>query len=231
MTDTPLFDMVGVVRRQLHLILVIDCSGSMTGEKMASLNYAIASAVPAIRAAAAENPDTDVRLRILRFSDQAQWHVEEATPVADFSWTDLTAEGETRLGSALTALATSLTPEAMPGRQLSPVIVLVSDGQPTDDFASGQAALMASPYGAKSVRIAIAIGSDADLDVLNAFVAHPEFKVLQAHNAEELVNRIKWATTAPVKTVSSPTKVSGTAVDQLSQQAPVDTVQSSELVW
>ena len=46
------------------------------------------------------------------------------------------------------------------------------------------------------------IGSDADIDVLNAFIAHPEFRALKAHNAQDLVNRIKWATTAPVRTVS-----------------------------
>lgn len=231
MTDPLPLDMAGVARRQLHMILVIDCSGSMTGEKMASLNYAIASAVPAIRAASTENPETDVRIRVIRFSDTPEWHVGEAAPVADFSWSDLTAGGETRLGTALTLLASTLTPDAMPGRQLSPVIVLVSDGQPTDDFESGLAALMASPYGAKSVRIAIAIGSDADIDVLNAFIAHPEFRALQAHNAQDLVNRIKWATTAPVRTVSAPTRIAGSPLDQLAHETPGDTAASGDLVW
>jgi uncharacterized protein YegL len=98
------------------------------------------------------------------------------------------------------------------------VIVLVTDGQPTDDFNDGLKALMASPYGSKSLRVAIAIGSDADLGVLQRFIGHPEFKPLRANNAQDLVNRIKWATTAPVKAVSSP--VTGSSpVNVLAQES------------
>ncbi len=135
------------------------------------------------------------------------------------------------MGAALAALAEQLTPEGMPGRQLPPVIVLVSDGQPTDDFEAGLARLMASPYGRKAIRIAIAIGADADLDVLSRFIAHPEFKPLQAHNAEALVNRIKWATTAPVKSVSAPV-TGATPVQRLAQEAEATPAPAADaMVW
>ena len=54
------------------------------------------------------------------------------------------------------------------------------------------------------MRIAIAIGEDADLDVLQKFIGHPEIKPLQANNSEALVNYIKWVSTAVLKSASSP---------------------------
>jgi uncharacterized protein YegL len=229
MATLPDLDQAGLSARELNFVLVVDCSGSMTGDKMASLNYALRAAIPAMREAAADNPETRVVVRVLRFSTGAAWHAAP-TPVERLDWSDLAAEGETHLGAALNLLAAELTPERMPGRQLPPVVVLVSDGQPTDDFETGLSALMASPYGRKAVRIAVAIGSDADLDVLARFIGHPDFRPLQAHNAEALVQRIKWATTAPVKSVSAP--VTGASpVQRLAQEAPSAPVPADAMVW
>jgi uncharacterized protein YegL len=226
----PNLETAGLSPRQLNFLLAVDCSGSMTGDKMASLNYALRAAIPAMREAAADNPETRVTVQVLRFSTGAAWHVE-ATPVERLEWQDLTADGETHMGAALAALAERLTPEGLPGRQLPPVIVLVSDGQPTDDFEAGLARLMASPYGRKAIRIAIAIGADADLDVLTRFIGHPDFRPLQAHNAEALVNRIKWATTAPVKSVSAPV-TGATPVQRLAQEAAAAPAPAADaMVW
>jgi uncharacterized protein YegL len=54
------------------------------------------------------------------------------------------------------------------------------------------------------VRIAIAIGQDADYEVLQKFIGHVEIKPLQANNPEALVNYIKWVSTAVLKSASSP---------------------------
>ena len=63
---------------------------------------------------------------------------------------------------------------------------------------------MDQAWGKKAVRIAIAIGEDADHDVLQKFIGHPELKPLQANNSESLVNYIKWVSTAVLKSASSP---------------------------
>jgi uncharacterized protein YegL len=81
---------------------------------------------------------------------------------------------------------------------------LISDGQPNDDYARAIRELMALPWGKRSVRIAIAIGEDADHHCLRQFVANPEIPVLQANNAESLVNYIRWASTAVLKAASAP---------------------------
>jgi hypothetical protein len=92
----------------------------------------------------------------------------------------------------------------MSDRALPPVLVLVSDGQPTDNFNKGLASLMDEPWGKKAVRVAIAIGEDADLEVLRKFIGHAEIEPLQANNPEALVNYIKWVSTAVLQAASSP---------------------------
>jgi uncharacterized protein YegL len=121
--------------RPLHFIWLCDCSGSMQADgKVQSLNNAIKEAIPHMQKAADENPNAQVFVRVVRFSDGAQWHVAQATPVADFRWSDLTAGGMTDMGKAITMVAEQLRIPPMTDRALPPVLVLVSDGQPTDDF-------------------------------------------------------------------------------------------------
>jgi uncharacterized protein YegL len=151
-----------------------------------------------------ENPNAQVLVRALRFSSGAQWHVSQPTPVENFQWADLQAEGVTDMGRALTMVADQLKIPPMSDRALPPVLVLISDGQPTDDFSKGIKELMDLPWGKKAVRIAIGIGEDADLEVLQKFIAHPELKPLQANSPEALVRHIKWASTAVLKSASSP---------------------------
>jgi uncharacterized protein YegL len=177
----------------------------MSGSKIQSLNNAIKEAIPHMQSVADENPSAQVMVRAIRFSSGATWHIGSPTAVADFTWMDLDADGVTDMGKALSMVAEQLKIPPMTDRALPPVLVLISDGQPTDDFGSGLKELMAEPWGKKSVRIAIAIGQDADHDVLQKFIGHTEIKPLQANNPEALVKYIKWVSTAVVKSASSPT--------------------------
>src|SRR5437588_12987518 len=174
--------------RPLHFIWIADCSGSMAVDgKIQSLNTAIKEAIPHMQDVADENPNAQVLVRAVRFSDGAQWHVSQPTDIADFKWEDLDAGGVTAMGRALTIVADQLKIPPMTDRALPPVLVLISDGQPTDDFTKGLRDLMEQPWGKKAVRIAIAIGDDADRDVLRKFIGHSEIEPLQANNPEALV--------------------------------------------
>jgi uncharacterized protein YegL len=190
--------------RPLHFFWIVDCSGSMAGKKIQELNFAIREAIPEMQRVAEENPNAQVFVRAITFANGAQWHISQPTPVKSFRWTDMRAQGVTDLGKALRMLAEQLTPEAMSPRGLPPVLVLVSDGRPTDDYNAGLRAILDQQWGKKAVRIAIAIGDDADLDVLQKFIGHPELAPLVAHNAPDLVKFIKWASTAVLQSASSP---------------------------
>lgn len=199
--------------RPLHFIWIVDCSGSMGADgKIQALNNAVREAIPHMRKVADENPYAQVLVRAVRFSSGAQWHVAQPTGVADFDWTDLEAEGVTDLGRAIGLVAEQLAIPPMTDRALPPVLVLLSDGQPTDDYASALADLMALPWGKKAVRIAIAIGQDADHEVLQRFIGHPELKPLAANNPEALVKQIKWVSTAVLQSASAP--ASQTSADE-----------------
>jgi uncharacterized protein YegL len=172
--------------------------------KIQALNTAIREAIPHMQKVADDNPNAQVLVRAVKFSNGAQWHISQPTPVADFTWQDISADGETDMGKALALVAEQLRMPPMSDRALPPVLVLISDGQPTDDYDSGLKALMEQPWGKKAVRIAIAIGQDADNEILQKFIGHSELKPLAANSPEALVKHIKWASTAVLKSASSP---------------------------
>lgn len=191
--------------KPLHFIWIADCSDSMrVGGKIQALNTAIREAIPHMRKVAQDNPNAQVLVRAVRFSDGAYWHIAQPVPVEQFEWVDLQAKGVTDMGKALELVAEQLKMPPMPERALPPVLVLISDGLPTDDFAAGLNALLDLPWGKKAVRIAIAIGEDANLEVLQRFINNSELKPLRANNPEALTTHIRWASTAVLKSVSSP---------------------------
>jgi uncharacterized protein YegL len=150
------------------------------------LNYAIQAAIPLMQNEANNNVHAEVLVRALKFSDGAQWHVSQPTPVENFVWTELTAGGITNMGLALSMVADQLKIPPMTDRALPPVLVLISDGEPTDDFNSGLRKLMEQPWGRKAVRVAIAVGQDANQEVLQKFIGNVELPVLQANNPDAL---------------------------------------------
>ena len=114
------------------------------------------------------------------------------------------AGGVTDLGAALSMVAKELHVPPMTSRALPPVLVLVSDGQPIDNFEQGLAELLAEPWGQRAVRIAIAIGRDTDYEVLERFIGNPKINPLTANHPDELVRYINWASTAVLQSASSP---------------------------
>ena len=190
--------------RPLHFIWIADCSYSMAGEKIKSLNEAIRESLPHMQKVAEDNPNAEVLIRAIKFSSGAEWHIGMPTAIDQFQWDDLSVESSTDLGAALSLLADALKIPPMDTRALPPVLVLLSDGMPTDDYKAGLNKLMAEPWGKRSVRNANAIGSDADLDVLKKFIANPELEPLVAKNSPQLVKAIRWASTAVLQAASAP---------------------------
>ena len=192
-----------MAKRPLNFFWVVDSSGSMSVErKMEQLNYAIQSTIPDMRQAAADNTNAQLLVQALQFNSGAQWMTSNPVKIEDYTWTDLAASGGTSLGKAFKLLAGQLTIPPMSDRALPPVIVLLSDGQPTDSYKEPLNQFLSLPWGKKSVRIAIAIGKDANRKVLEEFTGNPEL-VLDANNPQALIAMIKWASTV-AKQVSQP---------------------------
>ena len=190
-----------LARRPLHFILVLDCSGSMAADgKIRALNTAVREVLPHLSQVAGENPHADLMFSALRFSTGVAWHVDPPRPIDEVVWDDLTASGYTDMGAALRAVADRISVRVLGERAMPPAIVMVSDGQPTDDFDAGLKRLVGEPFGAAAARIAVAIGRDVDRDVLVRFQGGGE--PLRAHNPEQLVRSIRWASAAVTRAAS-----------------------------
>ena len=222
--------------RPLHFIWIADCSGSMGVDgKMQALNNAIREAIPHMRSVADENPNAEILVRAIKFSTGAQWHIGQPTKINDFTWTDLKPEGVTDLGKALCMVADELKIPPMSDRALPPVLVLLSDGYPTDNYMEGIDAILSQNWGKKAVKIAIAIGDDTDNSVLEKFIANPEIKPMQANNPETLVRYIKWVSTVVLKSTSSPNSQINKSQTKSNVAIPVpiasDIIEDSNDIW
>jgi uncharacterized protein YegL len=158
-----------------------------------------------MREAAKNNPNAQLYIRALKFSTGATWLTGDPIKIENYEWDDLDAGGVTDMGAAFSLLADQLTMPPMPERALPPVLVLLSDGQPTDEYKKELNRLLNLPWGRKAVKIAISIGNDAILSTLKEFTGNEEL-VLNAKNYNDLVNMIRWASTL-AKQVSSPASV------------------------
>ena len=192
-----------VSKRELKIYWLVDVSGSMHGDKIATVNRAVRAVIPELRDASDENPEIQMYVRAMKFGSDAQWHTNE-TKIEDFKWHDLDAGGMTDMGAALKLMSRELTPERMGQRAIPPVLILMSDGEATDDYDGGLEALLGQKWAQKSVRLAIAIGGDANTDELSKFCSHPkENPPLVADRAADLTKFIKWASVEVSKSVSA----------------------------
>ncbi|MFJ8845321.1 tellurium resistance protein [Streptomyces cyaneofuscatus] len=220
-----------MANRPVHFIWLLDCSYSMQGEKIGQLNYAIREAIPEMRSVAHDNPAAQLLLRTMTFSTEARWHHKDPVPVDDFTWQDVQVDGMTNLGEALEVVSREFQTPPMPQRALKPVLALVSDGVPTDDWKTGLRALDATPWGKKAVRVAIAIGADADRSVLQEFLGNPELQPLDANSPKQLAAAIRWASTAAVKAASQPVAAPTDVTVKQPPYAPPQLDDDDDDVW
>ncbi len=192
----------GVARRPLHFIVMADCSGSMKGEKMQALNYALRSMLPHLIDWERDQLQAQLLIRILAFASTPAWIVRDPVPVAELSsrWQNLeyVPMGRTNMGPAFRAVAEILGPERLERRALRPAILLVTDGLPTDPpggFENGLAALLDLAAGRSALRLAVAIGRDANSEPLDRFRS-PEVPVLVADGTDEIADRLVTASIA-----------------------------------
>lgn len=179
--------------RPLPVVVLADVSGSMGVDgKIEALNLAVREMLSSF--AQEDQGQAEVHVAVVTFGGTAALHTPLA-PAAQVTWTNATANGNTPLGAAL-ALATDLIEDRsrIPSRAYTPTVVLVSDGQPNDEWREPLARFLGAERAKKAQRFALAIGADADLDVLNAFLGNPEARVFQAHEAREIRKFFRWVT-------------------------------------
>lgn len=180
--------------RPLPVILLADVSGSMEADdKISVLNRAVREMIRSF----VEEDDraVEIQVAVITFGgERAQIH-QELRPAADLEWRDMDAQGRTPMGAAF-ALAEQMLedPQQVPGRAYAPTLVLISDGIPTDDWEGPLHSLRDSDRAQKATRFAMAIGGDADVEMLRNFLGTSQNRVFQAHEAREIKKFLQWVT-------------------------------------
>ena len=204
------FDNVDVVpRRVMTLFFVADTSGSMAGEKIASLNVAAREVVPIISDLSAGNSDAQIKIAVMEFSSGTEWMYPQPKDAESFQWIDLEAGGLTDLGEACMELNSKLSTKAYMTEatgSFAPAIILMSDGEPTDDYKRGLEKLKANNWFKAAIKVAIAIGEDADQNVLAEFTGLSE-AVLTVHNKEQLKKIIHFVSVTASQVASKSASV------------------------
>jgi uncharacterized protein YegL len=153
------------MERRLPVYLVLDTSGSMTGEPIAAVETGMQTLVSALR----QDPYAleTAYLSVITFDSSAR-QVVPLTELTAFQIPPIQATGATSLGGALSLLAQKIDSEvtkttAEQKGDWKPLVFLMTDGGPTDDWQRGLAELKKRKTG---IVVACAAGQSADTNVL-----------------------------------------------------------------
>ena len=119
--------------KPLPVLLLLDVSGSMSGEKIAELNKAVREMIADFKHEA--QMETEINLSIITFGGNAAELQLPFTPVSRIEMVDMEADGMTPMGDALRqAKAMIEDREQTPSRAYRPLVVLCSDGGPNENW-------------------------------------------------------------------------------------------------
>ena len=176
----------------LHFFWLLDGSSSMAGQKIMALNFVVWDAIPPIRRAFTRVPALRLLVRAVRFATDVDWIIREPTPISELEWHDIVADRDTATGKAtgkaVDAVVDELDKIDTSRRLYPPILVLVTDGRNTDGKLYNEALrrLATHPIGRHARRYAIAIGRDANIEELQAFIGNDETPVFDAADLDML---------------------------------------------
>ena len=188
--DDPL-SATGVSRKSLVIFFLIDTSGSMKGKKMGELNTVMEELIPEIRRVG--EADTEVKVAVLTFSTEVRWMYSTPIAIEDFEWARLRASGVTSMGAAFKELNQRMSRNSFlnsPSLSFAPVIFLMTDGYPSDDYKEGLRELQANSWYKFGLKAALGIGQEANDNILAEFTGSKD-TVVHAYSGGQLAQMIK----------------------------------------
>lgn len=193
--------------RRLPVYLLLDTSGSMTGEPIEAVKNGVQMMVHSLR----QNPQAieTAFVSIITFDSESKQLIP-LTDLASFQTVDLKAAGTTALGAALSLLADKLENEVTKTTleqkgDWKPIVFIMTDGVPTDDWQAGFQKLKAVK---KGLIVGCAAGNNADDKVLKEIA--DQVVRLSNTDADSIGKFFQWVS-ASIATTS--TKVEETGID------------------
>ena len=179
--------------RPLPVILLLDRSGSMYGEKIATLNAATNEMIESFKTAG--KGEVDIHLAVISFGEGGATYDLPLQSVKTINEITLEADGMTPMGMAL-RMAKDLIEDkdTIPSKGYRPAVVLVSDGEPNDEWEQPMQDFVGGGRSSKCERFAMAIGTSADDPVLNQFLSGTGNKVFLANQADQIRDFFKFVT-------------------------------------
>ncbi len=210
-----------VAARTMALFYLFDQSGSMSGTKIGQVNYAMKDIPKIIKDVADGAPNANIVVAAASFSNDVNWITPQPVSPDEFMniWHDISAGGLTSLGAALRSLNEKMSRKAFLGDNpmgyLAPGIILLSDGEPTDDWETPLRELRKNNWFKAAVKVAFAVGEDANKDILGEVCGSKE-AVVSIDDPEKIRQYIKFvtATVSKTGTTSSAGKDPQTAVNE-----------------
>lgn len=172
--------------RMLPVILLLDVSGSMSYDaKMDELNSSVREMIESFQKE--QIVQAELCVSIITFGSEVKVHTE-LTPARDVQYTDMVANGMTYMGRALDKAYEMIEDKSrIPKNSYRPVVVLVSDGAPNDDHWEDKLnKFISTGRSSKCDRWSLAIGADADTNMLKRFLDHPEKEVCCVEDAADI---------------------------------------------
>lgn len=143
---------------------------------------------------AEERMETEFLVSIITFADQVVQHIAPVS-ASSVNWIDLEANGCTAMGAAFSFVKNMIeNKEIIPSRAYRPTVVLVSDGQPTDDWEAPLETLITGGRSSKCFFMAMGIGKNHGTTVLERFIS--QTPVLAEVNGTAVSNSVFHASDA-----------------------------------
>lgn len=186
-----ILDHFNMPRRDLFVYFIVDCSRNMEGSRIGSVNDAIENILPLIKNLNDENPDANIILKILKANDNPQ--IVYSSDTNGFIWQNISASGDLYWGRSFNYLTEDIKQNCKT-QNYDPIFVLFSSSPSVDvwDFHLKRLFNLESfDYGHK---IAVAIGSDCDPEMLRAFTQR-DSHIIEVHNIDKIKDliRITWS--------------------------------------
>jgi len=187
-------EFVAKTARPLPVIILADVSGSMGADgKIEALNQALKDMIESFAQEGRMN--AEIQLCLITFGESVTKHLPLSPAHSIKAFSRLDAAGRTPMGAAFDQVTALLEDQDLiPSRAYRPVVILVSDGHPTDEIRRPFERLSSGERSQKATRLALAIGSDADLNFLQEFTNDIEAPLFKANDARDIRNFFRAVT-------------------------------------